>query len=101
MAETNTCSFTRLTTSGVVGDSGQVIDLAGYSVSSGATAAQPWFVNGTSTAGVYAFAAGPITASQSNNLSLPSQVRFNKGLFVSFDANTTSVTVFYVQTLTA
>ncbi|SRR6266446_5916335 len=101
MAETNTSTFQRLTTSGVVGDSGQPIDMAGYNVVSGATAAQPWFVNGASTAGVYAFVAGPVTASQGNNLSMPAMVRFPKGLFVSFDANTTSVTVFYVQALTA
>jgi hypothetical protein len=99
--EQNTCTFVRLTTSGVVGDSGQPVDIAGYSVLSGATAAQPWFVNGTSTAGTYAFAAGPITISQANTVSIPSPVRFPKGCFVSFDANTTSVSVFYVQALTA
>ena len=95
------CGFKVLAASGVAGDSGQPIDVAGYSVTSGASAAQPYFKNGTAVSAPTIFQAGPITASQANNLSLPLPVRFPAGCYVSFDANTTSVTVFYVQGLTA
>lgn len=95
------CGFVVLAASGVVGDSGQAQDIAGYSVISGATAAQPYFKNGTAVASPTVFQAGPITASQANTVSIPLPVRFPNGCFVSFDANTSSVTVFYVQAKTA
>ena len=101
MAETNSCTFVVLAASGIVGDSGQPIDLAGYVIASGATAAQPFFKNGTGVSSATVFQPGPITVSQSNLQSLPVQVRFPKGLYVSFDANTTTVTVFYIQALSA
>lgn len=95
------CAFKRLTASGVIGDSGQPIDVAGYSVISGGTAAQPTFMNGTAATAPAVFVPGPITISQANVASLPLPVRFPSGCFVSFDANTTVVTVFYIQATSA
>lgn len=101
MAEQQTTTFTRLSSSGVIGDSGQPIDMYGYAILSGGTAAAVTFKNGVDATGAAAFQGGPITVSQSNVLSLPAAVRFPKGLYVSFDANTTSVSIFWVQALTA
>ena len=92
------CGATRLTTSATVSDSGKPILIAGYGVESGATAAQPYFINGTtaSAGNTIIFRPGPITTSQGNVTSLPLPVMFNNGCYVSFDANTTAVTVFYI-----
>lgn len=95
------CSFVVLSASGVAGDSGLAIDVCGYAVLSGATAAQPYFKNGTGVSSATVFRPGPITVSQGNVSSLPLPIRFPLGCYVSFDANTTSVTVFYLQALTA
>lgn len=90
------CGFQRITVSGVISDSGKPILIAGYCVESGATAAQPVFKNGTAVASPNVFTAGPIIVSQGNVLSLPLPVMFPLGCFVSFDANTTAVTAFYI-----
>jgi len=90
------CGFQRLTASGVVSDSGKPILIAGYAIESGGTAAKPYFMNGTVQTAAVAFQPGPITASNGNVQSLPLPVMLPSGCYVSFDGNTTAVTVFYV-----
>lgn len=96
------CSFQVLAASGVVGDSGKPIDIHGCYVLSGGTAAQPFFKNGAAVSAPTVFIPGPMTISQGNLFAPtgPSAVRFGSGLYVSFDANTTTVTVFFNQALT-
>lgn len=92
------CGKQRLTTSGVVSDSGKPILIAGYGIESGATAASPFFAEGAAApaTGNTGFRPGPVTASQGNVVSLPLPVMFPTGCYVSFDANTTAVTVFHI-----
>lgn len=92
------CGYKRLTSSGTVSDAGKPVLLCGYGVESGGTAAQPWINNGGALAGSdTVFIPGSITVSQ-GNVGFPScfPVSFPKGIWVSFDANTTAVTVFYI-----
>ena len=97
--------FKRLAASGNVGDTGKAVDVVGYTISSGSTAAAPTFINGRSGGG------GPVanalgwvdtaqTVSQENSKALAFPVRLDQGCYVSFDANTTALTVFYRQVLT-
>ena len=90
----------RLASSGVIGDSGNAIDVVGYTIKSGATAALPYFINGTSASGTVAWQDQARAVSAEQSIGLAYAVRMNTGLFVSFDANTTAVTVFYRQMLT-
>jgi len=90
------CGFQRITSSGSISDAGKPILVCGYSILSGATAAVPYFNSGTSTSNTLGFRPGPITGSVGNTNSLPLPVMFPSGLYVSFDANTTEVTVFYI-----
>jgi hypothetical protein len=90
------CGYQRLAASGVVSDSGKPILIAGFSILSGATAAVPYFNNGTAASNALAFRPGPVTVSTGNTVSLPMPVSFPGGCYVSFDANTTEVTVFYI-----
>lgn len=90
------CGFQRLTTSGVVSDLGKPILVCGYGVESGGTAAFPAFNNGTASTSACVFRPGPITISSGNVVSLPLPVMFPLGCYVSFDGNTTAVTVFYI-----
>jgi hypothetical protein len=90
----------RLAASGVVGDSGKPIDVVGYSILSGATAAVPYFIDGTSASGTIGWRDQARATSSEQSIALAYAVRMEKGLFVSFDANTTAVTVFYRQMLT-
>jgi hypothetical protein len=91
------CYFKRLTSSGVVGDSGKPIMVAGYSVLSGGTAAIPYFRNGTGVAGdtIAWRAQGQASTAFDTAKSLP--VMLDQGCYVSFDANTTEITVYYIQ----
>ena len=92
------CAATRLTSSGNVfaANSSTPILIFGYGVESGATAAQPYFNNGSALAGSsIVLRPGPVTVSQGNVNSFPVAIIFNNGCYVSFDANTTAVTVFY------
>lgn len=95
------CGFQRLTSSAVVSDSGKPILIAGYSILSGASAAVPYFNSGTAASNTLALRPGPVTASVGNTISLPLPVMFPTGCYVSFDANTTEVTVFYVLQATS
>lgn len=92
--------YAALTASGVVGDSGKAQWISGYTFLSGGTIAQPYFRNGTGAAGdVTVFKGGAGTASAWSGMQSVGQlpVAFPNGCYVSFDANTTAVTVFYVQ----
>lgn len=94
------CGFSRITTSGVIGDSGKPVLVAGYSVdASGGGASTPYFINGTaaSAGNNVAFRAQTTATSQSQTQSIPLPVMLGSGCFVSFDANTTAVTVFYME----
>lgn len=96
------CGYQRLTSSGVVSDAGKAILITGYGVESGSTAAQPYFNNGGALAGSdIAFRPGPITVSQGNVNAFNLPVMFPKGCYISFDANTTAVTAFFVLQATA
>lgn len=92
----NVCGFQRLTASGVVSDSGKPILIAGFAILSGSTAAVPYFLNGASGSAPIAFRGGPVTGSVGNVVSIPMPVMLPAGCYVSFDANTTEVTVFYI-----
>lgn len=98
------CGFQRLTTSGVISDSGKAILVMGFDVESGGTAAVPFLANGTAapTNPATCFALGGNLISQGNVQSLDTPVMFSGGCFVSFDPNTTAVTVFYaLQSISA
>lgn len=92
--------FTRVTTSGVIGPSGQPIIFYGYSIlSGGGGVGTPTFVNGTTNTGTQFLTADPSNgaASKERTIPLPQGTMFNSGLYVSFDANTASVAIFYTQ----
>jgi len=94
----------RLVASGNVSDAGKPVLISGYGVESGGTAAQPFFNNGTAAVpGTTVFMPGPITVSQGNVKKLACYpVMFPTGCYVSFDANTTAVSVFYsLQSVTS
>lgn len=91
----------RLTSSGAVGDAGKAIDIVGYSIKSGGTAAVPAFLNGSTQAtAVFGWADQARAVSTEQTVALAYRVRMPLGLWVSFDTNTTAVTVFYQQMLT-
>ena len=90
----------RLSSSGVVGDSGKAVDLVGYTIKSGGTAAVPYFINGTAASGAVAWQDQARVVSTEQSIPLAYAIRFPLGCYVSFDANTTAVTVFYRQMLT-
>lgn len=94
------CTFTRLTSSGAVGDSGKPVDVFGWTVESGGTAAAPYLKNGTAVGSPAATGMGPNTISQANTMRAAVPIRFPLGCFVSFDSNTTAVTIFWNQALT-
>lgn len=93
--------FKRLAVSGVVGDSGQPVDVVGYSIASGGTAGAITLKNGTATVNTAAWTDTATVVSQENTKSIGYPVRLNLGLYVSFDSNVTACTVFYRQVLTA
>lgn len=94
--------FQRLTTSGVVADSGKPILIYGYSLESGSTAATPTLFDGTSATGAHAIKLGPTIVSQANVLPLPFPIMFPLGCYASFDANTTALTIMYsLQSVTS
>lgn len=97
MAFSPLCGFQRLTASGVVSDSGKPIIICGYTVEGGAGGATSPFVrNGTAVGSATAFALDT-TAAASTNLhrDLATPVVLASGAYVSFDSNTTAVTMFF------
>ena len=99
--QSEVASWQRLTVSGVVGDSGKAIDVVGYTIKSGSTAAVVSFLNGTSTAAPLAWADQARATSAEQSITLAYPTRTSSGLFVSFDANTSAVSVFYRQVMGA
>jgi hypothetical protein len=91
----------RLNASGAVGDVGKAVDLVGYAIKSGGTAAVPYFLNGSTQANAaFGFGDQARAVSTEQTIALAYRVRFPLGLWVSFDTNTTAITVFYQQMLT-
>lgn len=91
------CGYKRLTSSGTVSDTGKPILIAGYVVLSGGTAAIPYFRNGIgqSTDDVAFRGQGSANIAVTSPVAtLP--VMLPGGCYVSFDANTTEVSVFYI-----
>lgn len=95
-------SFKRLAASGNVGDTGKAVDIVGYTISSGATVAQPTFISGQSggASNTMGWVDAALAASQEGSKALAFPIRMPIGCYVSFDANTTAMTVFYRQMLT-
>ena len=96
--DTTWCSV--LSSSGSVGDAGKAVDIVGYVIKSGGTAAVPYFINGSNGSGTLYFQDQARAVSTSQSIGLAYRVRFPGGCYVSFDANTTAITVFYQQMLT-
>ena len=91
------CSFTRLSASGIVGDSGKPIDVVGYTIKSGATAGVVTLMNGTAQTSPAAWADTAPTVSQENAKALAYPIRLGSGCYVSFDSNVSACTVFWRQ----
>lgn len=94
----NFSGFVRLSASGSVSDVGAPILVSGYSVlSAGGGVGTPTIINGQSTSGATFVVADPSNgaASKERTIALPCPVMLPLGCYVSFDANTTAVTVFY------
>lgn len=91
--------WNRLTSSGNVSDSGVAIIIAGYNIESGAGGgASPYFLNGSAGTAPIAFRgdSSQAQASTSRTIDLPALgIGLSSGCYVSFDANTAAVTVFY------
>jgi len=100
MAVPYTAGWTRLTSSGVIGDSGQAVSVQGYIIESGATASVGSYIfNGTSTAGQPAIRMGGAII---NGASVPAPIgqfptTLASGCYVSFDSNATAVTIFWFK----
>jgi hypothetical protein len=92
--------WVRLTSSGVVGDSGKAQWISGYTFESSGTAGIPYFRNGTGVASdniVFRGGGGVVNGGSQMQAVGQLPTAFANGCYVSFDANTTAVTVFYVQ----
>lgn len=92
-------SYQILTTSGVVNDSGKAQALYGFAINSAGTSAVPAFFDGTTSLGTFVFNQTGV-ASGTEMLWPSIGLVFPKGLYVSFDANTTKVTTWCRQVLT-
>jgi hypothetical protein len=99
MALPYSSGWQRLTTSGVVGVSGSPLLFSGYTFESGGTAGIPYFNSGTAASNVLSFRGGGGVISGGSTIQSVGQLptMYTTGLYVSFDANTTAVTVFYTQ----
>jgi hypothetical protein len=94
-------SWTRLTASGNVGDAAKAVDIIGYAIKSSGTAALPWFINGSSggASNTLAWRDQGRVATGEQTITTAYPIRLAGGCYVSFDANTTAVAVFYRQML--
>ena len=88
--------YQRLTTSGVVGDSGKPILVSGFAVECG-TAASPFLKDGTSASATVALRLGPCTANQGSPNFLNVPMMLPNGCYASFVTNVNAITVFYIQ----
>ena len=93
-----TAGWVRLTTSGVVGDSGKPCAIQGYILESGGTASLGTVIyNGTSTGGTAAMrlGGGVISGASAPGVTGQFPITLANGAYVSFDSNTAAVTIFY------
>ena len=100
MALPYTAGWSRLTSSGVVGDSGLPVCIQGYILESGATASTTTYIfNGTSSLGTPAIRLGGAVASAASVPGTTGQfpTTLAAGGYVSFDSNTSAVTVFWFK----
>jgi hypothetical protein len=100
MALPYTSGWTRLTASGVIGDSGLPVSVAGYVLESGGTASTSTYIkNGTSAAAPAAIALGGGVISGPSVPGTFGQypTTLANGCYVSFDSNATAVTVFWFK----
>lgn len=89
--------YQKITADGVVGGSGNPIDVFGYSIESGVGGAGvTTMYDGTSTSGTKLFE-DEGTANKWKNVNWENGRRFPSGLYVDIDSNTTSVVVWYVR----
>jgi hypothetical protein len=91
--------WTRITSSGIVGVSGKPLLFSGYTFESSGTAGIPYFNSGTAASNVLSFRGGGGVVNGGSQVQSVGQLpaMYPTGLYVSFDANTTAVTVFYTQ----
>ncbi len=91
--------FSRITSSGVIGDSGKPIVIGGYvTEGDGTSVGSPFFLNGSAGTAAIAFRGdnSQTVANGFRNNPTPN-VMLDKGCYVSFDAHTAAVTVFYTE----
>jgi len=92
--------WTRLSASGIVGDSGKAIDIVGYTIKSGGTAGVISIMNGALQTSPNAWNDTARAVSQEQSIALAYPVRLALGCYVSFDSNVSAATIFYRQMLT-
>lgn len=92
-------SYQTLAASGVVNDSGKPQALYGFAINASGTSAVPAFFDGTSSLGTWVFDQTS-RAAGTTFVGLTFGIVFPRGLYVSFDANTTKVTTWARQVLT-
>jgi hypothetical protein len=93
-------SWVRLSTSGIVGDSGKAVDIIGYTIKSGATAGVISIINGSVQTAALAWNDQARQVSTEQSVALAYPIRLAAGCYVSFDSNVSAATVFYRQMLT-
>jgi hypothetical protein len=100
MALPYTAGWTRLTTSGIIGDSGLAVSVQGFIIESGGTASTTSYIlNGATASSPPAIRMGGAVI---NAASVPQVVgqfptTLANGCYVSFDSNATAVTVFWFK----
>jgi hypothetical protein len=100
MALPYTAGWTRLTASGVLGDSGQPVAIQGYILESGGTPSTTTYImNGTAASSPPAIRLGGGVANAASAPGVTGQfpTTLAAGAYVSFDSNTSAVTVFWFK----
>ena len=97
--QSEVASWSRLSASGIVGDSGKAIDILGYTIKSGATAGNIYLFSGTSTVNTFAWADQARAVSVEESIPLAYPTRLSGGCYVSFDSNVTAATIWYRQVM--
>lgn len=78
-----------------MGDSGKSVAITGITVTSGATLAVPYVRNGSGVAGDDIVFRADGTANRADTTAFNLPVMLPGGCYISFDANTTEVSVYY------
>ena len=100
MALPYTAGWTRLTASGVIGDSGQAVAVQGFVLESGATASTTSYIlNGTTASAPPAIrmGGGVISAASVPQVVGQFPTTLAAGCYVSVDSNATAVTIFWFK----